>query len=161
MKKIFIGIGLSFGALFILIALIFGVMAYKGSRLDASSLAFVKETVPKILTGWNRDALVAIESDAMALYGPKEKVDRLFSIFSQALGHFHHMEEPVGESMMHADSSGTHIGGSYKVKAQFEKGWAEISMVLIFENDKWLVNSFNINSPLLGPFEAEMKAVSK
>lgn len=82
MKKIFIWIGLGFGVLLVLLVLAFGVMAYKGSRLDASSLAFVKETAPKILTGWNSDALVAVESDAMALYGSKEKVDRLFSIFS-------------------------------------------------------------------------------
>lgn len=71
------------------------------------------------------------------------------------------MEEPKGESMMYADSTGSHTNASYRAKAQFEKGWAEISMLLILDNDKWLVNSFNITSPVLAPFEAEIKALPR
>lgn len=161
MKKILVGVGLGFGLLLVVIALTFGILAYRGAHSDASSLTFVKETLPKILTGWNRDALLVVESDAMALYASKERVGQLFSIFARALGNFHHVEEPVGESILHVDSSGINTSASYRAKAQFEKGWAEISMVLVFENDRWLVTRFNINSPLLGPFETEIRDIFK
>jgi hypothetical protein len=151
MKKFFIALGSIFLALIVLGAVGIAFVAVRGSALDKESKAYADTAIPAIVTTWSEKELLDRASPELKQAVTIDYLDRMFRWFS-SLGRLQKCESPKGQSLMSVTSqNGKTITAKYDTKAQFEKGEATITMVLIKHGDHWQIGSFNVNSPQLAP----------
>ena len=98
-----------FGAFFLLLIIgvagFVGYMAYTGSALDASSKAYVDESVPAIVKTWSRNEFLKRASPQVRKSIPDERVGELFIKFQQ-LGAFKSYDGCKGETNINVDQNG-------------------------------------------------------
>jgi hypothetical protein len=155
MKKLLTILGVVF-AVIIVIVVIAAVIFIPGAiKRDHEAMAYIKEAIPKIVTGWKSQELVdRATPELLDAAGSRDKVDRMFDWFRQ-LGSFKYLDEPEG--MVTTSSftgSGTVTLGNYKTRAEFEKGPARIEIQLLRVGNTWKINSFKVFSDALFPPKA-------
>jgi len=155
MKKILVILGTIFAIILVIIGIAAAIFIPRALKLDHEAMAYIKEAVPKIVTGWKSQELVdRATPELLDAAGSRDKVDRMFGWFQQ-LGSFKHLDEPEG---MVTTSSYTGTGtvtlGNYKARAEFEKGPARIEIQLRRVGDTWKINGFKVFSDVLLPPKA-------
>lgn len=151
MKKIFMVLGAVFMVFIVVIAAFIGYAAMNGSKLDASSKAYVDQTVPVIASGWSSDELANDASPELkqVLGTQSAQLNKLFQKLS-ALGALKHYSGAKGTSNIFFDTKkGKLITATYTADATFEHGDAHFSLKLIQHDGQWQYLGFYVNSPIL------------
>lgn len=151
MKKVLSILGGIFLLLILVIASLFGYVAYQGRGLDASSKDYVANNVPIILSTWSKDELLKRSSPQLlhVLNGEQGQLDQLFRKFS-GLGALLSFGDIKGEAnILYSAQYGKKTTASYIADAKFQNGEAKIIVRLILSPEgKWQFLLFRINSPL-------------
>lgn len=99
MRKFFYALGISAFLLIVVAGIGTGFAAYKGTRLDAESRAFVDSAVPAITAHWDKEQLRERASPQLRRNLKPVRLTALFEMFSQ-LGPLVAYEGARGQAMM-------------------------------------------------------------
>jgi len=125
-----------------------GYTAYIGNGLDKSSKEYVDDAIPAIVTAWSPDQLLKRESKAFQKATPDEQMVKLFEVFRK-LGALKSYQGNKGEAnISYTPENGKVVTATYVGSATFEKGDAQIRMVLTQENGAWKILGFRVDSPV-------------
>jgi hypothetical protein len=119
---------------------------------DKSARRYVAAAVPAIFNDWNVDALKQRASEQLN-DDPQfsSGASRLFLMLDKALGELKETEEPRGNAGYGwgdaSPAQGTY--GDYFIRAEFERGPAELRLLVVREHGAWRIRGFNVNSPVL------------
>src|SRR4029077_18102672 len=124
------------GGVLLLILVIIGsavaYLFYAGPRLDASSRAYVDQTVPLIVDKWSEDALWTRAAPELRQKVTREQLKDLFAKCSRELGNLRTYDGSAGEANFgFTIYNGKVITARYLVKSRFEKGSADLAVGLI------------------------------
>lgn len=129
------------------VAGLIGFAAYNGTKHDASSKAYVDQSVPPIVSTWSVFELLDRASPELKASGTKEQLEQLFKKLSE-LGKLKEYQGSKGESLMSiTPQNGKQITAKYKAMALFENGEAEIIIQLIKHDGNWQIINFHVKSP--------------
>jgi hypothetical protein len=143
-------VGIVFLVLLVLAAGFIGFVAYEGNKFDASSKAYVDESVPAIVGNWSKDELVKRESPQLRKVVSDDELASLFTKLSDALGPIQSYDGAKGDANMNVTPvSGFQVTASYVAEATFQNGKGEIKINLIQVDGEWLILGFHVNSPTL------------
>ena len=146
MKKILTILGVVFIVLIFIVAAAIGYVAYTGNKLDASSKAYVDESVPAIVSTWSKDELIKRANSQLRQVTSDVQVGLLFNSLSNKLGTFQSYDGAKGQSNMSFTSKdGQTTTASYVANATFQNGKAEIQIKLIRDNDSWQILGFHVD----------------
>ena len=149
MRDILIILGIIFLVIVGALATFIGYAAYAGGKLDASSKAYVDETVPVILTNWSKDELIKRASPLLRAKASDEEIAKLFATLSGKLGAFKSYEGAKGDSnVTWTTQDGKLTTAAYVANATFQNGKAEIRIKLIQNNGVWQYLGFHVEMGL-------------
>jgi hypothetical protein len=145
-KTFLIILGVVFLILIIAAAGFVGYSAYTGSKLDASSKAYVDASVPAIISTWSRNELIKRASPQLRKSTPDEQVGEFFLKLANQLGSFQSYDGSKGDSnMSYTTKDGEVISASYTANATFQNGKIDIQIKLIQINGEWLLLGFHVS----------------
>lgn len=145
MKSILSFLGVIFLILVLSAAAFFGYCAYTGGKLDASSKAYVDESVPAIISTWSKEELIKRASPQLRQKSSDEQITQLFNTLSNRLGAFRSYDGTKGDSnVSFTTQNGRVVTASYLAKATFQYGKAEIQIKLIQSQDSWEILGFHV-----------------
>ena len=148
MKRILLWLGGIFLGLLVVVAAVMGYLAYLGSPLDASSKAYVDESVKAITSAWSKEELLKRASPQLQQVIKEEELGRLFAKLSQ-LGKLQEYEGSKGDANISLTiQAGKVITASYIASARFDKGPAQVTVRLIQNDGRWQILQFYVNSPI-------------
>ena len=148
MKKILIILGSLFLIIIVAIGALIGFAAYNGTKLDSSSKEYIEINLPSIIAPWNALELDKRASLHFKMAVSTEQIDKLFQKLSE-LGKNKFIGEPEGSSLMsYTTEAGKQITAKYVIPCSFENGEADIQILLIMEEDQWLISGFHVDSPI-------------
>jgi hypothetical protein len=151
MKKLFQVLGGIFLAIILIVAVMVGMGIYQGTRLDASSKAYVEENVKPVVSTWSKDELIKRASPQLVeiLGKHPDQIDRVFAKLSK-LGALKSLSEPKGQSLVSVMvGSGKMVSATYIESAEFENGHADINIRLVQVDGQWRFLGFFVNSPIM------------
>lgn len=143
MKKFFIVLGAIFFGLILLGIVTFVFTAIRGTALDKESKAYVDAAFPAIVSSWSGQELLDRASAEFKQATSGADVGRMFSV-CRLLGKMLTYTAQGQALLAHEFPKGTTISASYVVKAQFERGSAEIDIKLIKHGDQWQILGFHV-----------------
>ena len=145
MKKVLEILGLVFLVVLIAAAGVFGYMAYSQKKLTASSRQFIDESIPKIVTDWDKNELIARSSPQLVeKIAATDTTDKLFGQL-KGFGPLKSISDPEGGASYFLGQKIKKITANYKITATFEKGTAVINADLILIGAKWKYLSFHVD----------------
>jgi hypothetical protein len=148
LKKVLMWLGGAFLMLVVLVGALFGYFAYVGSSLDASSKAYVDESVPAIISTWSKGELLKRSAPQLRKVVNEDQLNQLFAKLSQ-LGKLQTYEGSKGDSNISLTTqAGRVITASYVANAKFDKGPAQVTIRLIQSYGQWQILYFFVNSPI-------------
>jgi len=140
-------IGIVFLVLLVFALGFFGFVAYEGNKFDASSKAYVDESVPAIVANWSKDELIKRESPQLRKAVSDDDLAALFSKLS-VLGSMQSYDGAKGDANMNVTTaSGLQVTAAYVAEATFQNGKAEIKINLIQVDGAWLILGFHVSRP--------------
>ena len=152
MKRFFTILGGIFAFLIIVAVCGFIILDYFGTGLDEESKLYVDSNLPIIINDWNVNELFNRASPELLKVAPKEKIEKLFSVFSDRLGPLREYKGSSGQvNMSFTVNNGKVITALYIANAIFEKAPATIRFQIIKHKNKWQVLEFRVNSEALLP----------
>ena len=141
-------VGIVFLVLLFLVGCFIGFVVYEGNKFDASSKAYVDESVPAIVGHWSEGELVKRESPQFRAATSDDELAALFAKLN-ALGPMQSYGGAKGDANMNVTpASGLQITATYLAPAHFQNGNAEIRINLIQVGGEWRILGFRVNSPL-------------
>jgi hypothetical protein len=149
MKKVLTILGVAFLALIIAVGAAVGYAMYMGARSDASSKAYVDQTVPAIVSTWSADRLLQESSSELRR---RVSDDQMFAVFKKfsALGKLLAYHGSEGQSQISfTPRSGKVITAKYEATARCEHGDVAVNITLVQENGRWRILGFFVNSDQL------------
>jgi hypothetical protein len=151
MKKFLAVLGIIFLVMIVLGAIGIGFIAVRGNALDKESRAYADTAIPAVVNGWSEQELLARASPEFKQAVTQDKLDQLFHRFT-SLGRLQKCDPAQGQAgITVTPQTGKVISGQYAAKAKFEKGDANIKLILIKHGDQWQIASFYVDSPALLP----------
>lgn len=151
MKKFFIVLGVIFTCLIVLGSVLFAIAAYRGSKLDAESKAYVDRAVPQIVASWDPKELLNRASPELLKVAPAEKVEVMFKMFSEKLGKYKEYKGSKGDSLVNITPQGKVVTAAYMTQATFEEGDATIRIRAIKHGARWQILEFYVDSKVFMP----------
>jgi hypothetical protein len=152
MKKILMVLGVIALLLIIFAAGGFSYIAIMGSRLDASSKAYMDANIPTIISTWSKDELEKRASEEFREGLTDRLTDQQWNLFLskvKPLGTFETYEGSKGQAYISLTfQKGKVVTAHYTASASFKNGPAEITVKLIQRNGQWQILSFTIDSPI-------------
>jgi hypothetical protein len=121
------------------------------AQQDKSARRYVSAAVPAIFNEWDVEALNQRASDDLKNESQfRSAVPQMFLTLKHALGPLKTTEEPQGSAGFNWGSTGPAQGtyGDYLIRAQFERGEAELRLIVVRERDAWKIRGFNVNAPV-------------
>jgi hypothetical protein len=153
MKKLLIILGTVFLAVILLVAVVIGMIAVRGSALDKESKAYVDRNLPLIFSTWDEQELLSRASPEFTQNTRKEDLDKDFAGLSRKFGKMQSYEGSEGQCYVNyrvlSSHNGKVITAVYSAKVTFAGGPAAIRVTLIKHDDAWQIEGFNINSNVL------------
>jgi hypothetical protein len=144
MKTALIILGVLFALVLALVAGGFGYLAYEGKQCDASSKAYVDESIPAIVSNWSKDELVKRVSPELLQATSDDDLSAMFGKLS-GLGPMQSYGGSVGEAKIHVTRAAKlQITAAYAAQATFPKGKAIIKLNLMQVNGAWTIASFSV-----------------
>ena len=145
MKTVLMILGAVFLILIIAVAGFVGYSAYIGTKLDASSKAYVDASIPAIISTWSRDELIKRASPQLRKSTSDEQIGELFLKLAE-LGPFQSYDGSKGEShVSYSNQYGKVIAASYTANATFQNGKVDIQIKLIQINGEWWLLGFHVS----------------
>jgi len=146
MNKLFIILGVIFLFLILTGVSLIGYFAFAGSRLDASSKAYVDKNIPIIITNWSKIDFEQQTSPEFRKKVSDDQIAQLFAMLPYKLGAFRSYEGCKGQANINVSTKGGElITASYVAYATFQHGKAEIQVKLIQEEANWKILYFYVN----------------
>jgi hypothetical protein len=135
-----------------------------GTQQDRSARRYLASAVPAIFNEWDIEALQRRASDELKnepQFGLRVPV--MFLMLRDVLGPLKTIEEPQGSAGFNWGNSGPAQGtyGDYLIRARFERGEAELRLLVVREGSNWRIRAFNVNSPALLKLRNDMRAINK
>jgi hypothetical protein len=123
-----------------------------GLQQDKSARRYVSSAVPVIFSEWDLDALKQRSSSELSTDPQfRSEAARMFTALATTLGKLKSAQEPQGSAGYgwgdQSPAEGTY--GDYLIRTEFERGPAEIRLLLVREAGGWKIRAFNVNSPAL------------
>jgi hypothetical protein len=126
-----------------------GVIAYRGTALDAESKAFVDSAVPAITASWSQEQLVKRATPELRQSVKPDQLATFFGTLSR-LGPLVQYEGATGEATMsYFSASGGTVSASYVANARFENGNATFRIALLKRDGQWMIHNFHVD-PVVG-----------
>ena len=145
MKTVFVSLGVIFLILIVLVAGFVGYSAYVGTKLDASSKAYVDASVPAIISTWSKNELKKRASPQLLKSASDEQIDELFTRLASQLGSFQSYDGSKGDSnVSYTTQDGKVTSASYMANATFQNGKIDVQVKLIQINGDWLLLGFHV-----------------
>jgi len=148
MKKVLIILGTVFLVIILLVAVVVGVAAVRGSALDKESKAYVDRNLPLIISGWDEQELLSRASPEFTQNTKREDLDRGFAGLSLKFGKMQSYEGAKGQSYINysvlSSHSGRIITAEYIARVIFAGGSTSIRITLIKHGDQWQIKRFEI-----------------
>jgi hypothetical protein len=145
MKKFLAIFGVIFFVIVLVVVAVIGYAAFIGNKFDASSKAYVDESIPAIVSSWSKDELIKRASPQLRRKTSDVQIGQLFNALSGKLGSFQSYEGAKGQSSMSLTSKdGQVTTASYVANATFRNGKAEIQIKLIRYDDSWQILGFHV-----------------
>jgi hypothetical protein len=148
MKKVFMVLGVVFAILVLLAGILIGYAAYTGSKLDASSKAYVDANVPPIISTWSTSELLGRASPELREAASNEQLSQLFGKLRQLGPLIKYEGAKGGTNTVVTAGSGKLITADYEASATFVNGPATIKIRLVQENGQWALLRFYVDSPI-------------
>ena len=147
MKKFLIGCGGVSLILFVVGAIAFAVLAYRGTKLDKESSVYADAALKAICTDWSEKALLDRASPEFKQATPIDRLDGYFQQYAK-LGHLQSAEPMKGQAgISYFSGTGKRIQGQYTTKAQFENAEATVALGLIKHGEQWQILSIRVDAP--------------
>src|SRR5262245_12546066 len=150
MGKFLTVLGAIVGVLFLCVLVVGGgIAAYLrsvGPELDSDSQAYVDQTIPVLVEGWDPEALRSRSSDELRPYLKEPDMGNLYGMFRR-LGAMKHYDGSRGQANLFFQPRGIRTTAAYVAKADFENGPATIKMSLIKRDGAWQILEFRVDSP--------------
>jgi hypothetical protein len=145
MKKVLEILGLVFLIVIIAAAGVFGYIAYSQKKLTASSRQFIDESIPKIVTDWDKNELISRSSpQLLEKIESTDTVDKLFGNL-KGFGSLKSISDAEGGATYFLSQKNKKATANYKITAEFEKGTAVISANLIQIGAEWKYLRFQVD----------------
>jgi hypothetical protein len=151
MKRFLAYLGVVFLIVVAAVAILIGYAAVTGSKLDASSRAYVDEAIPKIVAAWSADEMLHRAAPQMLQSVTEAQLRELFARFAAKLGPLVSYAGSKGQSLVSIMlNSGRVVSAEYTAHVVFEHGLADIK-ALLFQgpDERWSIAGFHVNSPVL------------
>jgi len=146
MKTVLMILGVVFLILLIAVVGFVGYSAYIGTKLDASSKAYVDASVPAIISTWSRNELIKRASPQLRKSTSDEQIGEFFTKLAEQLGPFKTYDGSKGDSnMSYTTKDGKIITASYTANATFQNGKIDVQIKLIQINGEWLFLGFHVS----------------
>lgn len=146
-KKFLIGCGALSLILFVLGAIGFAILAYRGAQLDKESSVYADAALKAIATDWSEMALLDRASPELKKAVTIDQLDSYFRQYAK-LGHLQSAEPMKGQSgISYFSGDGKRIQGFYSTKAQFENAEATVSLRLIKHGEQWQISRIDVDAP--------------
>jgi hypothetical protein len=132
-------------ALCVATAILVGLVAYRGHRLDVESRDFVDSAVPAITARWSSDELLDLAAPELLANAQPAQMKAAFSTLSRQLGHLTEYEGATGDSLVtYTAGTGSTIKASYLARAKFEAAPASIWVMLVKRDGHWMISGFRV-----------------
>jgi|KBSMisStandDraft_5_1062788.scaffolds.fasta_scaffold111568_5 hypothetical protein len=121
------------------------------SQQDRSARRYVSSAVPAIFNEWDVEALNQRASDDLKKEPQYHSaVPRMFLGLKHTLGPLKSAEEPQGSAGYNWGSDAPVQGayGDYLIRVRFERGEAEVRLIVVRERGAWKVRGFNVGAPV-------------
>jgi len=147
MKTALILLGILFALLLASVGGYFGFLAYEGNKCDASSKAYVDESVPAIVSNWSKDELLKRVSSELRQAASEDDLTAMFAKLS-GLGSMQSYDGSTGEAKVHLTKTAKlQVTAAYVARATFQKGKAQIKLDLKQVDGEWYIQSFSVVPP--------------
>ena len=119
---------------------------------DKGARRYVASAVPAIFQEWDLEALRQRSSEQL-INDPQfhSVAPQMFAMLANGLGRLKTTQEPEGSAEYGwgdaSPAQGTY--GNYLIRAEFERGVAELRLIVVRERSGWKIRAFNVNSPVL------------
>jgi hypothetical protein len=148
-RNVFYWFGIFAGAIVIAAVIGFGYLACKGSSLDKESKSCANDAALAITSHWDAHALTSRASPNLAGSISAEQLSSMFDWFS-VLGPLIENQDCAGGSSIAAFAGKpTSITARYTCNEKYQQGAATITLALVKIGNDWMINGFNVNSPVL------------
>jgi hypothetical protein len=149
MRKFFMGLGVLTTMLVVAGGIGFYFLASKGQALDRMSKAYVDDTVVAIAANWDANELLKRAGPRLRATARPDEIRGLFDVARGALGPMLDYGGSRGEAILSVANSQPMVSAKYVAKGHFQKGDAELQIVLSKQGDTWLIEGFHISSSAL------------
>ena len=120
---------------------------YKKNKADDSARAFITNNVMKTVSSWDKEQLVMDMSPILLKNTEIKDIFKMTSMFEKNLGNLLTIQNIDGNIVGgNLPGLGKVSIGEYIVVAKFEKGFANIRLRLSYEDNKWRILYFNVDS---------------
>jgi|GEM_PF-1769170 len=136
-------------ALFLIVScsIFVGFASHEGKKLDSESQQFVDNVVPKILRNWDFSELKKYYDTDEFKKLKEDEISKFFAWSNDKLGKMLAYQGSKGGSNVAYFNGKKTFTAKYLVKAKFEKGEADIQILLSNANNEWKILGFYVNSP--------------
>ncbi len=149
MRKFFFGLGIVTACLVVAAGIGVFFLARGGMALDAESKAYVDKSVTAITLDWDADALWQQSSPHFRQMTKQEDLRNFFDAAREALGRLVATRGATGQATISVVNAVKIVTANYTVRAQFEKGDADILVGVVKNGSQWRIEGFHINSGTL------------
>jgi hypothetical protein len=141
-------IGITLLGVLLLVGGCIAFVGAKGSKNDASAVAYLDSTLPPILGDWDVSALEIESTPELLQAVPREKLADLFQVCRSRLGRVvkYHGAKPTAPGVVSTNGA----MGTYRADVEFEQGRAFLDLQLV-RREKWRILRFSISSDRLNP----------
>jgi hypothetical protein len=140
------------GIVFLVLLISIGMFFAWAYQQDKSARSYVSAAVPAIFNEWDVDALKRRASEQLSNDPQfRSAAPQMFLMLQRALGKLKRTQEAEGTAGYNvggmSPAQGTY--GDYVIRAEFERGEAELRLLVVRERGAWRIRGFNVNSPAL------------
>ena len=143
MKTVLIIAGVTVLLLLLLGAGGFAYVVYDKNQANASSKAYVDESIPAIVSNWSKDELVKRESPQFQQSVSDDDLTAMFTKLG-GLGPMKSYDGATGGAHIKISRSGLHATASYVAAATFQNGKAQVKIELIQIDGAWSIQGFGV-----------------
>lgn len=152
MSKILKILGVVFIVEHVVLVGVFLVMGLSSAGMQKEAEAYVNEKVAGVFRGFAIEDLEPEISAAWKQKWPAERtqVAAVLQSLHEKMGDLVGIEDVAGETKASTSvNSGASTVGNFRIQGNFENGEGMILVSIVKEGERWKINSFTLNSPLL------------
>lgn len=150
-KKVLYGLGVFFAVILFILIIGGAVMIYQGNQKSKEGYFFMMTKVTPLITNWNESAIYSYASDDFKQQGTPSDYHNWISTIKEQLGNAQECGNLQGSQpkfSYYSNKTGINVYIQYQMTCRFEKAHAVVSVSLHQNSGAWLIDQFNIDSPV-------------